>query len=422
MLAGKMMGARHKAEAIKKKRDKKKALQVQTDKKRERKESKLESLSAGGVSSKLDKSQVSILKGSSSPRKSMTMMGKLHAMEDKVLVEREPKSIYLFAVDNLIRVGMIKLSEWKLFDYFIMTCILCNSITLACYDYNDRDVKTKRNQILEQLGSVFTIIFTLECLIKIVAMGFFKHKTAYLRDGWNTIDFVVVLTGMLELIPGSLNLKSLRTVRVLRPLRSINAFPRMKKLVMTLIKSLPEFLNVAAFLFFFFLLFSIMGLNTMQGLLYNRCRMTAGPKNATFWEIDETQSRLCSMHSLGRYQCKSGTYCGNPDQYKLSLSYDKVDENININYGLATFNDVASSFFTVFQVLTQDGWTTHLYNYLDSDIAIMAGLFFCMIILLGPFFLLNLILAVILASFHNITMADEIGGNDSSSMSEDSSC
>jgi hypothetical protein len=150
-----------------------------------------------------------------------------------------------------------------------------NSIVLATYDYDDRDVENLRNKVLETIGNTFTIIFTLECLLKIIAHGFFVFKkVSYLRDGWNAIDFVVVLTGLLEFMPGKVNLKSLRTVRVLRPLRSINAVPRMKRLVMTLIHSLPEFMNVAAFLFFFFLLFSIMGLNTMQGLLYNRCRLT----------------------------------------------------------------------------------------------------------------------------------------------------
>lgn len=193
-----------------------------------------------------------------------------------------------------------------------MLCIFTNSLALAAYDYSDRKVETQRNMVLEQLGSFFTIVFTIEFLLKVVAMGFYKHKNSYLKDGWNRIDFVVVMTGVLEILPGSLNLKALRTVRVLRPLRSINAIPRMKRLVATLIKSLPEFLNVAAFLFFFFLLFSIMGLNTAQGALYNRCRLTEKPTNATYWQIDNSQTRLCSLHGLGSYSCKKDTKCGNP--------------------------------------------------------------------------------------------------------------
>ena len=43
-----------------------------------------------------------------------------------------------------------------------------------------------------------------------------------------------------------------------------------------------------------------------------------------------------------------------------------------------------------------------MYNYEDADIAAVAAIYFVMIIFLGPFFLLNLILAVILSSFTSI--------------------
>jgi hypothetical protein len=42
---------------------------------------------------------------------------------------------------------------------------------------------------------VFTIIFLVEMLIKIIARGFFMHKHAYLRDRMNWLDFVVVGSG-----------------------------------------------------------------------------------------------------------------------------------------------------------------------------------------------------------------------------------
>lgn len=41
----------------------------------------------------------------------------------------------------------------------------------------------------------FIGIFCFEAGIKIVALGFAFHKGSYLRNGWNVMDFVVVLTG-----------------------------------------------------------------------------------------------------------------------------------------------------------------------------------------------------------------------------------
>lgn len=41
----------------------------------------------------------------------------------------------------------------------------------------------------------FIGIFCFESGIKILALGFAFHKNSYLRNGWNVMDFVVVLTG-----------------------------------------------------------------------------------------------------------------------------------------------------------------------------------------------------------------------------------
>jgi hypothetical protein len=48
---------------------------------------------------------------------------------------------------------------------------------------------------------------------------------------------------------------------VLRPLKSLNALPSIKKHVDTLVNALPNFFNVAIFLAFIFVLLSILGLH-----------------------------------------------------------------------------------------------------------------------------------------------------------------
>ena len=63
------------------------------------------------------------------------------------------------------------------------------------FDYSDRDSLNPRNQYLDILGNIFTIVFTVECLIKVLSFGFIVHHNAYLRDGWNWLDFFVVLVG-----------------------------------------------------------------------------------------------------------------------------------------------------------------------------------------------------------------------------------
>jgi len=47
----------------------------------------------------------------------------------------------------------------------------------------------------ELLEYVFVVIFTLEAIMKVVAYGLVFHPGAYLRNGWNVLDFVIVIVG-----------------------------------------------------------------------------------------------------------------------------------------------------------------------------------------------------------------------------------
>ena len=73
--------------------------------------------------------------------------------------------------------------------------IFVNSSILAIYDYSDRESNTRYNQICDVITKTTTIIFFAEAGLKIIGMGFFIHKYAYLRDGWNFVDFIIVITG-----------------------------------------------------------------------------------------------------------------------------------------------------------------------------------------------------------------------------------
>ena len=47
----------------------------------------------------------------------------------------------------------------------------------------------------EKVEYAFMFIFTFECLLKIIAYGFAMHNTAYLRNAWNLLDFIIVIVG-----------------------------------------------------------------------------------------------------------------------------------------------------------------------------------------------------------------------------------
>jgi len=78
------------------------------------------------------------------------------------------------------------------------------------------------------LETVFTLLFTLEMLIKMIGFGLVDSEHGYFRDAWNWLDFVIVVEGLMELFASDglgANLSAIRSVRALRPLRSITRLP-----------------------------------------------------------------------------------------------------------------------------------------------------------------------------------------------------
>jgi hypothetical protein len=62
---------------------------------------------------------------------------------------------------------------------------------------------------------IFSIIFWLEMILKIVAVG----PLSYVRNGWNLLDMFLNIYGLISLIPDVANLNIIRTFRVLNVLR-----------------------------------------------------------------------------------------------------------------------------------------------------------------------------------------------------------
>eukprot|EP00347_Sterkiella_histriomuscorum_P013804 403363301 len=317
------------------------------------------------------------------------------------------KSLFFFNDKSVFRKVAVWLIEWNWFDRFIMFCIFANSISLSMFDYTDRDAKTQYNQILNNIGDAFTFLFLFEALVKIFAMGFIIHKKSYLRDGWNVLDFFIVVTGLVDLVATTINLKSLRTLRVMRPLRSINAIPSMRRLVSTLLQSLPELGNAAIFLFFMIILFGILGLQQFSGVMYYKCRLTEKPINGTYWPKSPDFTRVCSKASDGGYHCPEYLWCGSPLDVGISLEDDGVYNDNQIQFGISSFDNFGQAVLGVFQTISKDGWADLMYNMSDGSNYIFARIYFCFIIVFGSFFLLNLILAVIMANFTRISQIDE---------------
>ncbi|EGR31257.1 hypothetical protein IMG5_114650 [Ichthyophthirius multifiliis] len=322
-------------------------------------------------------------------------------LKNKIIIQQLAQtSFFIFSDKNKFRYFCVWLNEWKYFDNFIIITILLNTITLMFTDYRYRLGDEKQSEWRQSFQYytelIFLIIFTLEFLIKTISMSFILSPNAYLRDVWNILDFIVVLSGIVSFIPGTFNVSAIRTIRILRPLRSINSIKGMKILVASLIESLPALGNVVLFLVFLIIMFGILALQLFSGVFEYRCRIGQAPDNG-FWPADDSIRRLCNF---SRNNCPQERFCGSMGDFGLpqNIKENYLDE---FNYGYTNFDNILIAIFSIFQSLTTEGWSKIVLILIYAQEPWIVYSYFILLILIGSFFVVNLILAVINDSFVN---------------------
>ena len=79
----------------------------------------------------------------------------------------------------------------------------------------------------------------------------------------------------------------------------------------------------------------------------------------------------------------------------------------NPNYGYTNYDNFATAYLTAFRLMTQDFWE-HLYQITLRATGPMHITFFIFNILLGSFYLVNLILAIVAMSYDELNRNAEI--------------
>uniref|UniRef100_A0A8D0UAR7 Voltage-dependent R-type calcium channel subunit alpha n=1 Tax=Sus scrofa TaxID=9823 RepID=A0A8D0UAR7_PIG len=288
------------------------------------------------------------------------------------------RSLFIFGEDNIVRKYAKKLIDWPPFEYMILATIIANCIVLALEQHLPEDDKTPMSRRLEKTEPYFIGIFCFEAGIKIVALGFIFHKGSYLRNGWNVMDFIVVLSGILATAGTHFNthvdLRTLRAVRVLRPLKLVSGIPSLQIVLKSIMKAMVPLLQIGLLLFFAILMFAIIGLEFYSGKLHRAC----------FTNHSGILEGFDPPHPCGVQGCPAGYECR---------------DWIGPNDGITQFDNILFAVLTVFQCITMEGWTTVLYNTNDALGATWNWLYFIPLIIIGSFFVLNLVLGVLSGEF-----------------------
>ncbi|KAJ8254227.1 hypothetical protein COCON_G00208390 [Conger conger] len=181
---------------------------------------------------------------------------------------------------------------------------------------------------------------------------------------------------ILSTVGSDFDLRTLRAVRVLRPLKLVSGIPSLQVVLKSIMKAMIPLLQIGLLLFFAILMFAIIGLEFYMGKFHTTCY------NIITMEIEEEFP--CGKEAPSRL-CPNGTVC---QGYWLGP-----------NYGITQFDNILFAVLTVFQCITMEGWTDLLYYSNDASGSTWNWMYFIPLIIIGSFFMLNLVLGVLSGEF-----------------------
>uniref|UniRef100_A0A8B9LN76 Voltage-dependent L-type calcium channel subunit alpha n=1 Tax=Astyanax mexicanus TaxID=7994 RepID=A0A8B9LN76_ASTMX len=312
-------------------------------------------------------------------------------------VQRAPRALYCLKLNNPIRRAALSIVEWKPFDIFILLAIFANCVALGVSKPFPEDDSNATNHDLEQVEYVFLIIFTIETFLKILAYGLVMHPSSYIRNGWNLLDFVIVIVGLFSVAletmthkhggethhmpgkPGGLDVKALRAFRVLRPLRLVSGVPSLQIVLNSIMKAMVPLLHISLLVLFVIIIYAIIGLELFIGRMHKTCYYLGTG------DYSDDEPVPCAFAGHGRQCIINGSECrGRWD---------------GPNGGITNFDNFFFAMLTVFQCITMEGWTDVLYWMNDAIGFELPWVYFVSLVIFGSFFVLNLVLGVLSGEF-----------------------
>ena len=220
------------------------------------------------------------------------------------------------------------------FEHTILFFILVNVVVMTLESPLDTPAE---DAVQEQIAFACTCVFTAEMALKLAAHRFCE----YAADGWNLLDAFVVTTAWVEiLVPDAGNYSALRAMRVLRALRAIGTVPSLRRIMKTLLGSVPRLKHVMMLTGLFLLLMAVVGLTFFCGDFHRRCAEAGA---------EEADGAACTRDA----------HCG-PTEVCVAVA-DNPEE------GTVSFDDAPHALMSVFQALSLEGWVDQMYMLQATD-------------------------------------------------------
>uniref|UniRef100_A0AAX7SEZ7 Voltage-dependent T-type calcium channel subunit alpha n=1 Tax=Astatotilapia calliptera TaxID=8154 RepID=A0AAX7SEZ7_ASTCA len=241
-------------------------------------------------------------------------------------------------------------------DLFITFIICVNVFTMSIEHYKQ---PVYLGEVLKYCNYVFTCIFVVEALLKLVAFGI--HR--FIRDRWNQLDLAIVALSIMGIVLEELKMKGtlpinptiiriMRVLRIARVLKLLKMATGMRALLDTVMQALPQVGNLGLLFMLLFFIYAALG-----------------------------------VELFGKLEC----------------SVDNPCEGLGRH---ATFRNFGMAFLTLFRVSTGDNWNGIMKDTLRecrrSDehclpyLPWVSPIYFVTFVLMAQFVLVNVVVAVLM--------------------------
>ncbi|KAM6931501.1 two pore channel protein 1 isoform 1-T1 [Xenentodon cancila] len=221
----------------------------------------------------------------------------------------------------LIFKGINLLVKSKGFQYAMYVVVAINGVWILVETYT-LNSGYSWSKLVPWSYIVFLTIYGIEVLLKITGLG----PMTYFSSGWNLFDFSVTVFAFLGLIALAFNMEPFYFIVILRPFQLLRLFKikqRYRNVLDTMFELFPRMASLGLTLIIFYYSFAIVGMEFFADVVYPNC-------------------------------CNGSTVA---DSYRqINVTYGNKTVLEEGYYYLNNFNNILSSFVTLFELTVVNNW------------------------------------------------------------------
>mmetsp|Transcript_12187 Transcript_12187/g.18831 ORF Transcript_12187/g.18831 Transcript_12187/m.18831 type:complete len:342 (+) Transcript_12187:637-1662(+) len=247
-----------------------------------------------------------------------------------------------------------------IFNALITFIIVLNTIALSMEKYPEHDPNTTTARILTVGNLVFTIIFTIEVILKLIGLG----VRGYSSDTFNLFDAFIVMVSLMEMAlaagdegggDGSGAFSALRAFRLFRIFKIFRAGD-LRTLLDSIAFTIMTIKDYTVLLSLFIYVFALLGMSFFAGLV----------------KFDGDGNMVKVLN-------------GKP--------VDPAGESPRANFDILGW-----AALTVFEIMIGENWNGVMYDHMRT-VGEASCIFFIGLVIFGNIIMLNLFLAILLGNF-----------------------